>query len=61
MVNAWNVRELDKMVLPPCHYGFRVYTRELNHKKRFEYYTRNSNTGLSEINFTPQQLDELNS
>jgi thymidylate synthase len=29
MVNAWNVSELDKMVLPPCHYGFQVYTREL--------------------------------
>jgi thymidylate synthase len=29
MVNAWNVGELDQMVLPPCHYGFQVYTREL--------------------------------
>ena len=28
MVNAWNVGELDKMVLPPCHYGFQVYTRK---------------------------------
>jgi len=24
MVNAWNVGELDQMVLPPCHYGFQV-------------------------------------
>jgi thymidylate synthase len=30
MVSAWNVGELDQMVLPPCHYGFQVYTRELN-------------------------------
>jgi thymidylate synthase len=29
MVNAWNVGELDQMTLPPCHYGFQVYTREL--------------------------------
>ena len=29
MVNAWNVGELDQMVLPPCHYGFQVYTRKL--------------------------------
>jgi thymidylate synthase len=29
MVNAWNVGELDQMVLPPCHYLFQVYTREL--------------------------------
>jgi thymidylate synthase len=29
MVSAWNVGELNEMVLPPCHYGFQVYTREL--------------------------------
>jgi thymidylate synthase len=34
MVNAWNVGELDQMVLPPCHYGFQVYTRELSHDER---------------------------
>jgi thymidylate synthase len=34
MVNAWNVDELDSMVLPPCHYGFQVYTRELDLVKR---------------------------
>ncbi len=34
MVNAWNVGELDQMVLPPCHYGFQVYTRELSEKER---------------------------
>jgi thymidylate synthase len=28
MVSAWNVGELDKMVLPPCHYGFQIYTRK---------------------------------
>ena len=38
MVNAWNVGELDQMVLPPCHYGFQVYTRELSHDERFEIY-----------------------
>jgi thymidylate synthase len=34
MVNAWNVGELDQMVLPPCHYGFQVYTRELTIEER---------------------------
>jgi len=34
MVNAWNVGELDQMVLPPCHYGFQVYTRELSARER---------------------------
>jgi thymidylate synthase len=36
MVNAWNVGELDSMVLPPCHYGFQVYTRELSGEERWE-------------------------
>jgi thymidylate synthase len=34
MVSAWNVGELDQMVLPPCHYGFQVYTRELSEQER---------------------------
>jgi thymidylate synthase len=34
MVSAWNVGELDQMVLPPCHYGFQVYTRELSARER---------------------------
>jgi len=38
MVNAWNVGELDQMVLPPCHYGFQVYTRELNLDERIDIY-----------------------
>ena len=37
MVSAWNVGELDQMVLPPCHYGFQVYTRELNIEERLDW------------------------
>ena len=36
MVSAWNVAELNEMTLPPCHYGFQVYTRELNWEERVE-------------------------
>ena len=36
MVSAWNVGELDQMVLPPCHYGFQVYTRELSIEERLD-------------------------
>ena len=34
MVSAWNVGELNLMTLPPCHYGFQVYTRELDETER---------------------------
>jgi thymidylate synthase len=40
MVNAWNVGELDQMVLPPCHYGFQVYTRELSLEERGEVFKK---------------------
>jgi thymidylate synthase len=36
MVSAWNVGDLDKMTLPPCHYGFQVYTRELSREERMK-------------------------
>jgi thymidylate synthase len=39
MVNAYNVGELDQMVLPPCHYGFQVYTRELTREERWKIYS----------------------
>lgn len=44
MVNAWNVGELDQMVLPPCHYGFQVYTRELNSQERKDIYDKSNYT-----------------
>jgi len=28
MVSAWNVGELNKVVLPPCHYGFQCYVQD---------------------------------
>jgi thymidylate synthase len=40
MVNAWNVGELNQMVLPPCHYGFQVYTRKLSFEQRIDLYIK---------------------
>ena len=34
MVSAWNVGELDQMVLPPCHYGFQIYTRRTTREEK---------------------------
>jgi thymidylate synthase len=34
IVNAWAVHDLPHQVLPPCHYGFQVYTRELDKTER---------------------------
>ena len=36
MVTAWNPADLESSVLPPCHYGFQVYTRELSQRERCE-------------------------
>jgi thymidylate synthase len=52
MVNAWNVGELDQMVLPPCHYGFEVYTRELSLEERQELQTKMFN-GLHYFPYSP--------
>jgi thymidylate synthase len=54
MVNAWNVGELDQMVLPPCHYGFQVYTRELSLEERVKL-----TIGTEEYrNYTEEQWKE---
>jgi thymidylate synthase len=37
-VSAWNVGELNQMVLPPCHTDFQFYTRELSDSERAKLY-----------------------
>ena len=56
MVNAWNVGELDQMVLPPCHYGFQVYTRELSLEERATIWN-NTHNPAGNI-YTHNQYDE---
>ena len=65
MVNAWNVGELDQMTLPPCHYSFQVYTRELSLDERYKLANINNDKENlpGEPNYTEEQqhsmLDEL--
>jgi len=55
MVNSWNVGELNRMVLPPCHYGFQVYTRELDETERVKLMDKH--LGLTD---TVKELKEHN-
>jgi thymidylate synthase len=63
MVNAWNVGEMDQMVLPPCHYGFQVYTRELSLDERrnlvtLEKYESVYNGGDSRNTLSHSEIDQ---
>jgi len=49
MVSAWNVGELDQMVLPPCHYSFQVYTRELTWEEQVHWVLKNTNVELENV------------
>jgi thymidylate synthase len=62
MVNAWNVGELEQCVLPPCHYGFQVYTRELSDDERIKLFTKITNPKGYEgkIENTVQELLTMN-
>jgi thymidylate synthase len=61
MVNAWNVGELDQMVLPPCHYGFQVYTRELSLEERVELRKKHTKDGTVDYdNRNHNYLDHFN-
>ena len=57
MVNAWNVGELYLMTLPPCHYGFQVYTRELNLDERIDWLNANSSSKSSD--WLSEHLDQM--
>jgi thymidylate synthase len=46
MVTAWNPADLEASVLPPCHYGFQVYTRELSREERIQIYVNQYMDGI---------------
>lgn len=40
LVTAWNPTYLPHQVLPPCHYSFQVYTRDLSSQERKNIYDK---------------------
>jgi thymidylate synthase len=60
MVSAWNVGELDQMVLPPCHYGFQVYTRELSLYERINLFMKGKKVERFLEKITIKDLDDSN-
>ena len=59
MVSAWNVSELNLMTLPPCHYGFQVYTRVLDLDERISYYNKNNVPLGKSSDYFHEHMDDL--
>ena len=57
MVSAWNVGELDKMALPPCHYTMQFYTKKMTLGERIQWLYDNKNIEIGE---NIELLDEWN-
>jgi len=60
MVSAWNVDALDKMKLPPCHYGFQCYTYEMDIEERCLGWCKSLGKDISySEDVTHEWLDEI--
>ena len=42
IVSSWNVGEISEMTLPPCHYSFQCYTRELTWDEQVKWVMKNT-------------------
>ena len=58
MVSAWNVSELNLMTLPPCHYGFQLYTRVLDLDERIDWYNKNSDPSHQSRDYFHEHMDD---
>jgi len=59
MLSAWNVSELDQVVLPPCHYGFQLYTRLLDLDERINVYNSNNPILGKSSDYYHEHMDDL--
>lgn len=54
ILNAWNVSDLDKMNLTPCHHNFQCYSREMSYEERVKEFTKHileNNIELGDLDF----------
>ncbi len=57
IVTAWNPGDIPKSVLPPCHYGFQCWTREMSHDERVKWaidmkiIDKNRDLSISKLDF----------
>lgn len=58
VVNAWNASDLPHQVLPPCHYGFQIYTRELSLDERIQWVIKNRDIELDNLIITEESFSE---
>jgi thymidylate synthase len=57
MVSAWNVGSIPEMTLPPCHYGFQVYTRVLRQNERWTWYQKKTGNTMHHDHIE-QEMDQ---
>jgi thymidylate synthase len=60
LVSAWNPADLQDQVLPPCHYGFQVYTRELSISERVNLFMQGKKVERFLEKITNKDLDNKN-
>jgi thymidylate synthase len=62
MVSAWNPSEVEQMTLPPCHYAYQCWTRELERDERVHLFFAGGhwgNTHFGSDKPSDEELDKL--